>query len=440
MAEADGNKERTQAEIDAETLGNLAVRDIVHDNDITPVPALPTASEIVGGEKRNLKYPLDDKDYKGRLVFQLVRDPEENKLIQEATRDAKIKQLENENNQRQKEVEAIERNFGGASQGFSSFGSVPGETYEEFQRRETRHEYFHSVRSKNVASIEENNKEIEKLKGETIETQVNLGPNFSDAGGAEEVIIPTDPNSRVSLYLPMALNFRDNVAYENLDLGISGSFVEAGARSSGLKGKERVDGLTSMIEDITGGVANTFDEVMTGGNKDLGALAATYVNVITKFPGMEGVEGAVKQNVGVTINPNTRSLFKNVAIREFAFQFKFIAKSKKEADEVRDIVKFFRTELYPEALLVQNPDSKFSVAIGYKFPKKFIITPMYNNSPIPDTKILPCFLRDVSVVYNPSGQSMHGGDNPHFTEIDMSLAFTETRTLTRQEIEMEGGY
>ena len=104
MAEADGNQKRTQDEIDAETLGNLAVRDIVHDNEITPVPALPTESEIVGGEKRNLKYPLDDKDYKGRLVFQLVRDPEENKLIQEATRDAKIKQLENENNQRQKEL------------------------------------------------------------------------------------------------------------------------------------------------------------------------------------------------------------------------------------------------------------------------------------------------------------------------------------------------
>ena len=65
---------------------------------------------------------------------------------------------------------------------------------------------------------------------------------------------------------------------------------------------------------------------------------------------------------------------------------------------------------------------------------------MYNNAPIPDTKILPCFLRDVSVVYNPSGQAMHGGDNPHFTEVDMSLAFTETRTLTRQEIEMEDGY
>ena len=406
--------------------------------DTGDVPALKDAPEVVGPpEPRFFNYPLDDKDYKGRLVFELVIDPEENKLIQEATRDAKIKQLENENNANLKDIEDAESK--GAGGGLSGL-DLSRETQEEYAVRKKNFEFQNQRRNQAKSTIEKNKREIEELKGETIETQVNLGPNFNDAGGAEEVIINTVPNTRVSLYLPMALNFRDNVAYENLDLGISGSFVEAGARSSGLKGKERVDGLTSMIEDITGGVANTFDEVMTGGNKDLGALAATYVNVITKFPGMEGVEGAVKQNVGVTINPNTRSLFKNVAIREFAFQFKFIAKSQREADEVRNIVKFFRTELYPEALLVQNPDSKFSVAIGYKFPKKFIITPMYNNSPIPDTKILPCFLRDVSVVYNPSGQSMHGGDNPHFTEIDMSLAFTETRTLTRQEVEMEGGY
>ena len=71
---------------------------------------------------------------------------------------------------------------------------------------------------------------------------------------------------------------------------------------------------------------------------------------VGKYLGGDGTALAVKQASGVTLNPNTRSLFKSVALREFAFQFKFIAKSKKEADEVRKIIKFFRTELYPEAL------------------------------------------------------------------------------------------
>ena len=62
------------------------------------------------------------------------------------------------------------------------------------------------------------------------------------------------------------------------------------------------------------------------------------------------------------------------------------------------------------------------------------------QTPIKETKILPCYLRDISVVYNPTNQSMHGGDDPHFTEVDMSLSFTETRTLSRQEVDIEGGY
>ena len=401
--------------------------------DTGPVPAVQDAPQAVGPpEPRFFKYPLDDKDYKGRLTFELVIDPEENKLIKEAARDARLKELEDENNANQKDIEDAEaKGAGGGLRGIN----LNTESQEDYQRRKKDFEFQNAKRRTAKAKIEENKKEIEELKGKSFEKRVNLGPNFGDAG-AEEVIIETDPKARVSLYLPMALNFRDNVSYENRDLGISGAFVEAAQRRGG-----DVKGLAGVIKGISDGVAETFNEVIAGDNPDLANLALTYVNVITKFPGMEGAEGAVTQGVGVTVNPNTRSLFKNVAIREFAFQFKFIAKSQREADEVRKIIKFFRTELYPEALTVgTGADSKIKIALGYKFPKKFIITPMYNNAPIPDTKILPCFLRDVSVVYNPSGQAMHGGDNPHFTEIDMSLAFTETRTLTRQEIEMEGGY
>ena len=73
------------------------------------------------------------------------------------------------------------------------------------------------------------------------------------------------------------------------------------------------------------------------------------------------------------------------------------------------------------------------VSVGYRFPKKFQIDVLYDGKPVA-SKIKPCFLRDVSVTYNPTNQTMHGGDNPHFTEIDMSLAFTETTTLSRKDI------
>ena len=65
----------------------------------------------------------------------------------------------------------------------------------------------------------------------------------------------------------------------------------------------------------------------------------------------------------MTTNPNTRSLFKSVSLREFTFQFKFIPLSEQEHDHVISIIKFFRTELYPEDITVDVggvPDGGFS--------------------------------------------------------------------------------
>ena len=164
---------------------------------------------------------------------------------------------------------------------------------------------------------------------------------------------------------------------------------------------------------------------------------------VSKYLGGEGTQLAVKQAAGVTMNPNTRSLFKSVALREFAFQFKFIPLSEQEHREVIKIIAFFRSELYPEDIEVNVGDTKAS--IGYKFPKRFKIRILYNETENPNTpRILPCYLRDVTTTYNPSNQSMHA--NGDFGEIDMSLAFTETRTLSKKDIvgdkvgKYEGGF
>tara|TARA_B100000900_G_C20556512_1_gene707058 strand:+ start:43 stop:1269 length:1227 start_codon:yes stop_codon:yes gene_type:complete len=373
-------------------------------------------------KKIDLKYPLDTIDYKGRLVFQLVEEPEDNKLVQDSTRQARVKQYEegleiiDATNQRiRDQIEAAEAGDIKLREGVST---------EDFR------DLGEGLIERGEGVKKEAQERIDFLEGDGYDEQKGkLGPNFD--GEIHEP--PVIKNTKVSIYLPMALNFRDNVSYENTDLGTVGGLVEGAARGGADAG-----GLKGMIKSITEGATNTFKDVTSGNSPELAKLAALQLNVISKLPGAEGLKGAAKQAAQVTLNPNTRSLFKSVAIREFAFQFKFIAKSKQEADEVRKIVKFFRTELYPEALTVGEGDT--TVAVGYRFPRKFVLTPMYNNQPIKETKILPCYLRDISVVYNPTNQSMHGGDDPHFTEVDMSLSFTETRTLSRQEVDMEGGY
>ena len=87
----------------------------------------------------------------------------------------------------------------------------------------------------------------------------------------------------------MALNFRDNVSYENTDLGMLGAAAEGGLSQGG--------GTMDMLKGVVEGTGGTLASVFEGGS-DLGALAALQLNVTNKVLG-EGVKAAAKQAAGV---------------------------------------------------------------------------------------------------------------------------------------------
>ena len=104
--------------------------------------------------------------------------------------------------------------------------------------------------------------------------------------------------------------------------------------------------------------------------------------------------------------------------------------SSKKKEEVKNIIQFFREELYPSEIFDTIGDTKIS--LGYNFPNKFQISVEYDDEEIA-TKIKPCFLRDVGTTYNPQTMAMHkdGG----FSEIEMTLNFQETKTLSRTDVQ-----
>ena len=234
---------------------------------------------------------------------------------------------------------------------------------------------------------------------------------------------PQRTNRQVSVYLPLGLQYRDNVAYENMDLGASGGAAELAMKSGANALSAMIDaGAQTLAAGFKGSAGST-----------LTTLGAT--KLLSKVPGLgDELGGAAKVAGRVTTNPNTRVLFKQVNLREFSFTFKFIPTSQKEAEEIKQIVKFFRTELYPEDIEIDVGQSKLSV--GYKFPNKFAIDVVYDGEEVA-TKIKPCYLRDVGVTYNNTAMSMHSDGN--FSEVEMTLSFQETRTLNRKDVE-EGGF
>ena len=229
----------------------------------------------------------------------------------------------------------------------------------------------------------------------------------------------TVPGDGVTLYLPPGLEFKDGVQFGETDLGISGGFAEQGASLFQALSEDN----QSFIEGLKGDV-----------NSQSGPLAKLIGAEAAKLNPLKlaGAVEAAQVQAGVTINPNTRVLFKRVNLREFSFSFKLIGRNSDETEEIEKIIRFFRRQLYPSTFDVSG------VGVGYKFPDKFSIKISYQGtegtwSP---PKIKDCYLRDVSTTYNASTMAFHKDGKP--VEIDLGLSFMESAALERDDI--DGGF
>ena len=263
--------------------------------------------------------------------------------------------------------------------------------------------------------------------------------NRSDAGpgqGPRGVIEPGDRHqygtrasanrrietrNKVTLYLPQAISFADQADYEsNVQLGAIGGSAESvinrgGSAGAAIAGAAR-EGVSVLSDLVTGN---------SGASGAAARLAATRIS--NTIPG-ETAGNVASSVLRVAVNPNKRTLFRSVNIREFSFQFKMIANSAREATEIDNIIKYFRTELYPSVV----PGAEI---VGYNFPNLFDIQMKYNNQPVA-TKIQPSYLRNVTTTYNPSSMGWHANGKP--SEVDITLAFVEERTLNKSDVSDRG--
>jgi hypothetical protein len=330
---------------------------------------------------RRFHYPFENEDdYKARVIFSLV----ETKSTGELAGGALQKQIESTQN----EIKELQKQY----------KEIQAEAANEDQSETQFKEQLAAIRNQ-IRTLQGNLDEFKGLQSASTQSStVDIS------------------NDSIELYLPAGLAFRDNVTYENFDLGATGAMMEGGM---------------GFAESMTKGVGSFVSGLTGGSGADVAKLAG--IQLASKFGTFAAEAQAVQKLAGgVTLNPNSRVLFKQPNIREFAFAFKFVARSQREANEVKNIIKFLRTELYPANISVTIGDQEQS--LGYRFPNKFRIEFEYDGEPLPGLmKIQDCYLRDVSTTYNASAMSMHS--DGHFLEVDMTLNFQETRALTREKIE-----
>ena len=183
---------------------------------------------------------------------------------------------------------------------------------------------------------------------------------------------------------------------------------------------------------------------MNYANKDLGTLLGLLTGAVTrsvgageaaaamgasvaKLPGAFGggdLAASLSKSSGTSLNPFREVVFESVDFRSFTFKYKFLPKSKKESDDVRNIITLFKEHMHPQLSAGK---------LFFIYPSEFQITYYYENDE--NTyfhRFRPCALESLDVSYGGEQFSSFKDGNP--TEINLTMTFRELEILTRQMI------
>ena len=229
-------------------------------------------------------------------------------------------------------------------------------------------------------------------------------------------------NESVALYMPTPVTIQDGVSIEQASLGILGEgasrSMDAGSGIGAAVGAALGDGMGSLIETLKGN--------LTG---DAASLGASRLAAGLPGPGADAVRGSLR----VTPNPNTRMMFRSVNIREFSFDFKMVPTSEREQYEIKNIVTFFRSNLYPDVIKLEGTGGN-SIDAGYKFPNLFEIKLMYDGKDLskdkPNLSFKHMYLKAFTASYNSTGGFYKDGE---FNEVSIQVSFAEEFTLNKSD-------
>ena len=256
-----------------------------------------------------------------------------------------------------------------------------------------------------------------------------VGSSYENPGSGQVV-------GSVTLPLPRDLRYSDIMGYETANLGVVGAALEGAIR-----GRNPFSGISLTNGGLAQATSAIGAQILAriGGNVAAGAVGGALAGAPGAFLGAlaagdvgEGLEAGVRSATRIVAAPNSKTIFQNVGIRNFNFAFKMIAQSEDEGKQIREILKFFREEMYPEVIPLGNT----GVPLGYKFPSEFEIEIKNKFGQNPAFKIARCYLRDVQTAFNSTAMGMYSDGN--FVEVDIVLAFVEIEALHRGKISKEG--
>ena len=223
-------------------------------------------------------------------------------------------------------------------------------------------------------------------------------------------------DTAIALYMPPQATYINQFNYVDTEIG-SGAAAAADAYGSIMSGAQTSEVIGSTMKRLGEGLSE--------------GMMKTAAGAVGAIPGLQGTREAYEAAQGAIVADRMELAFKGLNKRKFQFQFKFLPKNKREADEVRNIVFAFRANAAPEFVGGNRQGRKMRV------PNTFDIQYMYDgNENQYLQKISTCVLENITVTY--------GGDRFRtFTpneegappvETQCTLEFSEMELITKERI------
>lgn len=273
----------------------------------------------------------------------------------------------------------------------------------------------------------------------------------------------------VFLYMPSNIAVNYSAMYNSTKFGVGG--IAAAQMLGGNGGAEEV--------------AGTLQNAAAGATPEAGFKAvSSAANAITQFLDLEGnISGndlaAVSQ--GRIFNPYEEQIFNGITFRSHSFQFKLVARDKKEAETIQNIIRTFKTVMLPSynqsisdvsgaaaaaktgADSAKDSTSKDGSLADKLTPpfsnikNRYLNVPSrvevdfvrisrssFNNDPVKSTssieglfKMKHCVIDGLQVNYTPDGGYVNTNEG-YVPAIDLSLSLKEISLVTADDV--KGGF
>ena len=245
-------------------------------------------------------------------------------------------------------------------------------------------------------------------------------PNsFSGAEGMVQDAEDRNMPSVGSVYLPMqpGLAESSNVNWSGETLN---ALEAAAANIAGSTIKGAGEGIVEAGMNAGMATKDAFKTIFGEGGVNSNDVAAY-------FAGQAVGKNVFTRTTGKIMNPNLELLFSGPRLRTFNYNYQFTPREKREAREIRSIIKFFKKQMAPKRkgkLFLESPNV---------FKLKYIFKgggqhPFLN-------KIKLCALQSFNVQYTPDGSYMTYDDGS-MTSYTCSMTFQELNPIFEDEIEM----